>query len=90
LVTGAKNDALRYSGRNIPGVKTITAPYLNPEDVLNARQIIFVADALKVAEETFATDKPSAPRIQPPVAKVAKKPVAVKKAKPQAKSSTKS
>ncbi|HLD63324.1 MAG TPA: 50S ribosomal protein L4 [Candidatus Peribacteraceae bacterium] len=53
FVTPSRNESLFYSSRNIPGVKAITANYLNPEDVMNARNIIFVADALKVAEETF-------------------------------------
>ena len=45
--------ALERGARNIPGVKTLLAPYLNPEDILASHHIIFLVDALKVAEETF-------------------------------------
>jgi len=44
---------LERSARNVPGVKTLLAPYLNPEDVLSAHHIVFLTDALKVAEELF-------------------------------------
>jgi large subunit ribosomal protein L4 len=44
---------LQLSARNIEGVKTITANYLNLEDILNARHIIFVANAIEKADEIF-------------------------------------
>lgn len=47
-------DTLERAARNVPGIKTILAPYLNPEDVLGAHSLIFLVEALKVAEETFA------------------------------------
>lgn len=54
VVTPTANKALILSTRNIPKVRTIAASYLNPEDVLGAHRIVFLVDALKVTEETFA------------------------------------
>ena len=45
--------ALERGSRNVPGVKTLLAAYLNPEDVLTAHHIVFLVEALRVAEETF-------------------------------------
>lgn len=53
VAPGAARD-LTLSVRNIPGVKTLDARYLNPEDVLSARHIIFLKDALPIAEKIFA------------------------------------
>lgn len=53
FVLPEKHQALELSARNVPGVKTISAQYLNPEDVLTARHIVFLVDALKKAEEVF-------------------------------------
>lgn len=53
VVAPEKMETLTRSSRNVAGVKTITASYLNPEDILNARHIIFLVDALKKAEELF-------------------------------------
>ena len=50
-------DSLERAARNVPGIKTILAPYLNPEDVLGAFSLIFLVDALKVAEEIFRRSK---------------------------------
>lgn len=41
------------SSRNVPRVKLVRAAYLNPEDVLLARSIIFVANAVEKAETVF-------------------------------------
>lgn len=46
-------DSLERAARNVPGIKTILASYLNPEDVLGAHSLIFLVEALKVAEEIF-------------------------------------
>ncbi|MDD3897058.1 MAG: 50S ribosomal protein L4 [Candidatus Peribacteraceae bacterium] len=54
LVTADVHRELKLSTRNIPRVKVITAAYLNPEDVLGSRHIIFLVDALAKAEEVFA------------------------------------
>jgi large subunit ribosomal protein L4 len=48
---------LSLSARNISGTKSILASYLNPEDVLNARHIIFVGNAVQKAEEVFGAKK---------------------------------
>ncbi len=53
VVLPAHHRGVELSARNVPRVKTILAPYLNPEDVLGSQRIIFVADAVKVAEDTF-------------------------------------
>jgi large subunit ribosomal protein L4 len=53
FVMPAAHKQLQLSARNIEGVKTITANYLNLEDILNARHIIFVADAIEKADAIF-------------------------------------
>src|SRR3989344_2153812 len=47
-------EALERGARNVPGVKTILAQYLNPEDVLGAHTLIFLVEALKAAEDIFS------------------------------------
>jgi len=59
VVLPEKHAGLMLSMRNIPRVKAVLAAYLNPEDVLHARHIIFLVDALKKAEEIFV-----APRVK--------------------------
>jgi ribosomal protein L4 len=58
VVIPAKHKGLELSARNIPNVKTLLANYLNPEDVLGAYAMIFLTDAIKVAEETFGKKEP--------------------------------
>lgn len=53
LVTPEKMESLERGSRNIPGVKTILAQYLNPEDVLGAHHLIFVGGAVEAAEAIF-------------------------------------
>jgi large subunit ribosomal protein L4 len=53
LVSPAAHRSLQLSARNIDGVKTVYASYLNPEDVLGSRHIIFLADAINEAEKMF-------------------------------------
>ncbi len=53
FVLPVKHDALHMSSRNVPRVKVITAAYLNPEDILLARSIVFVGDAVEKAAEIF-------------------------------------
>ena len=53
VVLPAHHRGLELSARNIPRVKTLLATYLNPEDLLDAKNVIFLVDAVKVAEETF-------------------------------------
>lgn len=54
IVVPAKHEALALSSRNVPRVKVITAAYLNPEDVLTARSIVFVGDAIDRAAAVFS------------------------------------
>lgn len=54
LVLSEKNAVLEKSARNIPGVQTILAAYLNPYDVLHYTHIFFVGDAVKKAEDVFS------------------------------------
>jgi large subunit ribosomal protein L4 len=53
FVVSEKNPAFELSARNVPGVKILSAKYLNPEDILGAKNIVFFVDAVKLAEETF-------------------------------------
>ena len=57
IVAPEKHEGLMFSMRNIPRVKTITVNYLNPEDVLRSKYVIFLVDALKKAEEIFLATK---------------------------------
>ncbi len=53
LVTAASHAGLRLSARNITGVKTVSASYLNPEDILGSRHLIFLEEAISAAEKLF-------------------------------------
>ena len=53
IVLPGGNRSLMLSARNIPGVKSVDAAYLNPEDMLVSRQIIIVGDALEQAAKIF-------------------------------------
>ncbi len=53
VVMDKPQKGLELSARNVPRVKTLLAQYLNPEDLLVSKNIIFLTDAVKVAEETF-------------------------------------
>ena len=57
IVTPLKHRGLSLSTRNLPGVRAITAAYLNPEDILGARHIIFFVDAIAEAEKIFSKEK---------------------------------
>ncbi len=57
IVTPSKHRGMALSTRNIPGVRAITAAYLNPEDILAARHIIFFVDAIAEAEKIFGSKK---------------------------------
>ena len=103
VVTAGRHRGVELSSRNIPRVKAIFAQYLNPEDILSARHIIFLADAVKAAEETFGgtesvtekrtkKDEARAAAKEKVVAKPKKEPKAkvAPKKKPAAKKATKS
>jgi large subunit ribosomal protein L4 len=53
IVLPSAHKGVQLSARNIEGVKTITAGYLNLEDILNARHLIFVGDAIEKADAIF-------------------------------------
>jgi len=53
FVLPEKHEGLMLSTRNIPFVNTVLVQYLSPEDVLGARHIVFLADAIKKAEDLF-------------------------------------
>lgn len=57
FVLPEKNEVFEKSCRNIPGVKTILANYLNPYDVLLADKVCFLTAALSKVEETFLNKK---------------------------------
>jgi len=57
FVLPAKDEVLAKACRNIPGVNTVMASYLNPYDVLLADQVCFLETSLKVAESTFLSSK---------------------------------
>jgi len=62
LVLGGDHRGLTLSSRNVPGVTTLSARYLNPYDVLRAHALVFLQDALVVAEEVFGRRKPKKPK----------------------------
>lgn len=78
LVSPAAHRALALSARNLPGVKTVYASYLNPEDILNSKHIIFLADAIDEAERVFGKKESTAKLTK----KMPKEEIVEKKAKP--------
>jgi large subunit ribosomal protein L4 len=79
LVTNGAHNSLHLSTRNIENVKTVSASYLNPEDVLNARYLIFLADAIEAADKLFGAKQTTAKTTKKEVKEV--KEVKVKKEK---------
>lgn len=53
VVTPGAHKGVQLSARNIERVKTVQAAYLNVEDILNARHLIFVGDAVEQANTVF-------------------------------------
>lgn len=93
IVSPSGMKALHLSARNIPSVEAVYANYLNPEDVLNARSIIFLVDAIKEAETLFGKRDMAAQKLKAkaPVEKSAKAPKKAASAKkPAAKKATSS
>lgn len=90
IVLPRRHRGLELSARNLPGVKTLLAGYLNPEDVLGSKNIIFLVEAVRVAEETFLKGPkgPKAPMgpknagSDLPAGEISKKELRVKKNKP--------
>lgn len=55
FVIPEKHEALFLSCRNLHNVKTILVSYLNPEDIVASRSIVFVGDAVEKAMQLFGT-----------------------------------
>lgn len=100
LVIPAKHHALHMSCRNLRSVKTVLVGYINPEDIVGARKIVFVGDSIEKAVEMFTkkgTKIVKVPEQKKPAAakavnikrsKTAKKPEAAPKKTTKKKSST--
>lgn len=93
VVHPGEHRGLSLSARNVKGMKTLPAAYLNPRDILEAYKIVFLADAVEAAEKVFAlsdetrakrheTDSSPKARVSKPAH--AKKPKATKKDSPSA------
>lgn len=54
IVTTDENINVLLSGRNIPGVMTITASSVNVYDLLNSNKIVITQDAVRKIEEVLA------------------------------------
>lgn len=78
IVTSKNNASINLSVRNIPGVRTVMAQYVNPLDILSSRHIIFMVDAIKKLEEVHGKKE----------TKESKKPKEVKEMKKTTKSAT--
>lgn len=53
IVLGEQDDNVLKSGRNVPGVRVITASGLNVLDILSADRVIFTEDAITKAGEVL-------------------------------------
>lgn len=53
IVLPERHEALKASVRNIPGVKAVLVNYLNPEDILISRHLVFITGSLEKAVELF-------------------------------------
>lgn len=53
LVISWNDEVIIKSFRNIPGVKVISANYVNPFDLLSHKKIVFMKDSLQKIEDTF-------------------------------------
>ena len=62
IVTAGAHRGLDLSARNVAGVKTLPAAYLNPEDLLVSKSIVFLANAVKKAEEIFGKETDRSPK----------------------------
>jgi large subunit ribosomal protein L4 len=57
IVVKAKDDLVERATRNLPGVKAVSANYLNVFDVINADNLVFSADALAMVSERLGGKK---------------------------------
>lgn len=53
LIIPEKNELIQKSSRNAANVKTVLAGYLNIQDILKFKSLIFLKDSLPKLEETF-------------------------------------
>lgn len=60
LVSPTAHASLQKSARNIDSVTTVRASYLNVEDILRSKHIVFLVDAFAEAEKVFGGAKTTA------------------------------
>lgn len=53
IVTAGRHQGIELSARNVDRVKTLDVAYLNPEDLLVSRHIIFLSEAIDQAQKMF-------------------------------------
>ncbi len=53
IVSPSEHKSLQLSARNIARTETVRAAYLNAEEVLNAKSIVFLVDAIDEADKLF-------------------------------------
>ncbi len=53
VIVPAAHKGISLSMRNIPRVKTVLATYLNAEDIVHARALVFVGDSIEAARKVF-------------------------------------
>lgn len=56
VIPGA-HKGMELSARNVPNLKTLQVSYLNPEDLLTARSVIFLTEAIDKAQEMLGGEK---------------------------------
>lgn len=88
IVIPAHHKGLELSARNVDGVKTLLASYINPEDLLTSKKVIFLTEAIDVVQKLLTE---GGAKMEKPVEEVKEeKPKAVKKkAAPKKKSAPK-
>ena len=79
FVLPERHHSLWLSSRNIPAVKTVIVPYLNPEDIIHSRSIVFVGDAIEKAVALFGTRQSKVKAQENAQQETEKKPVKIKK-----------
>jgi large subunit ribosomal protein L4 len=57
VVLSGRNEIIEKSSRNVPGVKSLFAQYLNIQDILTANTILFLQDAVEKTSEIFGEKK---------------------------------
>jgi large subunit ribosomal protein L4 len=57
IVTSQPDTLIKRVTRNIPNVKTITAPYLNIHDLQKYDTVCFVGDSIEKTQNTFTNNK---------------------------------